>query len=123
MKVIKGENNCFFDVDDTLTLTYRPSGSLYPVVWVKDPLTRHRSIKRYVHEPMVRLLKEEIHRGATVFVWSRGGYEWAAEVLKALKIKSTKLYVLSKPHAYFDDIPIEQWLTNRVYLQPGTNYK
>ena len=80
-------------------------------------------IKVGVHEPMVRLLKEESHRGSHIVVWSRGGYEWATNVLKALCIEDYVDQVMSKPSAYFDDKDISEWLKYRVYLKPDTIYK
>lgn len=123
MKIINNELVTFHDVDDTLVMSEplpKKKGKKY--VNVFDPITNGYVIMR-VHEPNVRLLKEEKHRGSFVIVWSKGGYEWASNVLIALELERYVDLVLTKPHAYFDDKPIDSWLTNRIYLDPDTIYK
>ncbi len=108
-----------FDVDGTLVL---PAADRGEHVNVYDPI-EHKLIRMRVHEPMVRLLKEEHHRGNFVIVWSRGGYEWAAEVVKALKLEDYVHLISDKPFVIFDDLPVEDWLKYRVFLPPDTVYK
>jgi len=118
MRVIKSENIKFFDIDGTLILPYTTG----PAIYVYDAVTR-KDIKMQAHEPNVRLLLEEKHRGSTIIVWSMGGYEWAANVVRALNLVTKVDFVMSKPLAYFDDVPIDEWLRFRVFLDPNMKYK
>lgn len=110
-----------WDIDGTLILPYDKTQKQLAVD-VYDAIT-NKYIKMAVHEPMVRLLREEHHRGGHIVVWSRGGYEWAANVIRALDLTSCVHLVMSKPMAYFDDVPIAEWLPYRVYLDPKMQYK
>lgn len=122
MQIVKSERIIPFDVDQTLVLTITPESLSLLEVDVYDPITE-KFLKMHVHEPMVRLLKEESHRGGHIVVWSRGGYEWAANVVKALHLEQYVDVVMSKPLVYFDDKNVDEWLKDRVYLEPGTVYK
>lgn len=124
-KVIKNENIVFVDCDDTLILhtnAFDMSCNLRDRVNVKDPLGEADIIVE-VHAPMVRLLKEEFHRGSHIIVWSRGGYQWASNIVDALKLNKYVHQIMSKPIAYFDDKDISEWLKYRVYLKPDQTYK
>jgi len=123
MKTVKSEHVVFFDIDQTLIL-YKdtPGADTEPVVLVLDPI-RNKRIEFKEHTAMTRLMREEYHRGAYIVVWSRGGYEWAANVIEALGLEECVQQVMSKPVAYFDDKPVAEWMNNRVYLEPGTPYK
>lgn len=113
----------FVDIDGTLIIHLDPKyHDLSFSVKVEDPLGIS-PIYVEAHHTMIRLLKEEHQRGACIKVWSRGGWEWAQNVIIALKLENYVDEVMDKPMVYFDDVPIEQWLTNRVYLPPGTPYK
>lgn len=126
MIVIKNENVRPFDIDDTLIYEYNPEtnpkGTAAKTVSIKDPLTGGM-IVMCVHESMVRLLKEEYHRGSHIIVWSRGGYEWAAAVITALNLQQYVNEVYSKPMVYFDDKDVSEWMPSRVYLPPNSRYK
>lgn len=122
MKVVIQEHTVFFDVDDTLILT-SGSDALESTIQVKDPLDKEHYIAVKKHSAMIRLLKEEAQRGSYVVVWSRGGWEWAQNVVQALDIEQYVDQVMTKPLAYFDDKDIKEWLTYRVYIPPGVRYK
>lgn len=124
MTIIRSENIKPFDCDETLVLhnINNPAYSELPLIQVDDAVTGG-SIEVRVNENMVRLLEEEKSRGATVVVWSRGGYQWAADVVKALDINLSVDIIMSKPTFYFDDTPVEKWMESRVYLTPETSYK
>lgn len=121
VKQIKG-NPVFFDVDETLIMHTRDLSSSSTTVKVYCEIEGRNLIFR-VNEPMVRLLKEEHAKGAFVFVWSRGGNQWATDVIKALDLEYYVNLTLDKPLVYFDDKPVEEWLIYRVYLSPDTVYK
>lgn len=123
MKVIKSESVMCFDVDNTLVIHEKYISSVYAdTVRIFDPVEGKVILMRK-NKPMIRLLREEVHRGSRVIVWSRGGYEWASLVLTALGLEDLDILVMSKPVAYFDDKPVNEWLTNRIYLDPNEPYK
>jgi len=123
MKTITNDDVAFFDVDQTLVLAIdTPVNPSNKKVAVYDSLTE-KFITLYIHEPMVRILREQKRRGSIVIVWSRGGYEWAKNVVNALDLEGCVDYVMSKPKVYFDDLPVKKWLKDRVYLDPKSNYK
>lgn len=125
MIVIKNENIRPFDVDGTLIYAFDSSTMIYKehkTVSIKDSVTGGMLVM-CVHEPMIRLMKEEYHRGSHIIVWSRGGYEWAANVVIALGLESIVKEVYSKPMVYFDDVSVNEWMPSRVYLPPNSRYK
>lgn len=124
MTVIENEQMVFVDVDGTLIIHVDPDDTSHglKLLDVLDPVTNSHVIVG-INEPMVRLVKEEWHRGSHVFVWSRGGYAWAANVVKALGLAPCVHFVLSKPLVYFDDLESSEWLKHRVFLDPKTVYK
>lgn len=122
MRVIKNEKTVFCDVDHTLILPVDKNEYPGAEVQVYDSISE-KFIKMIAHEPNIRLLIEEKSRGSLIIVWSRGGYTWAEDVLRALKLESYVDYVMTKPMVYIDDLPIQEWLPYRVYLQPDVVYK
>lgn len=122
MIIIKNEHLVPFDCDGTLIVENTEDNDHLEFVSVKDPVTGGY-IGMRAHGPNIRLLKEEHHRGSHIIVWSRGGYEWASNVIRALKLESYVNEVYTKPHVYFDDLDIKEWLTQRVYLPTNSRYK
>lgn len=123
MVVTKNENISPFDVDGTLVIQRDYADINQKEVCIRDPLDASRMIIMAIHEPMVRLLKEEAAKGFHIIVWSRGGWGWAEAVVKALDIEQYVNEVKTKPLVYFDDLPVEQWLPYRVFLSPDSKYK
>lgn len=123
MVVIKNEKVAPFDVDSTLVMHQDPE-SIYSSekVFVKDSVSGGTIVVR-INRPMVRLLKEEHARGAFVIVWSRGGYQWAADVIKALGLSKCVNLVITKPGSYYDDLEVQAWLKDRIYIGPNEIYK
>ena len=119
MQIIKNENIKPFDVDNTLTCDPKDTSFKVDVV---DPVTKGW-LTIGVNENMVRLLLEEKQRGAFILVWSRGGYEWAKNVLIAIDIVDKVDLVMSKPLAYFDDTPVKKWMKDRIFIGPKERYK
>lgn len=119
MNVIKSENVKPFDVDGTLICDKDESDYH---IYVLDPLTK-KNMCVGVNRNMIRLLMEEKQRGAFIIVWSRGGYQWAKNVLNALMLENQVDLVMSKPLAYFDDIPVKKWMKDRVFIGPKEKYK
>lgn len=106
---IKGDKFVYFDVDDTLidwnkrdtdaALAFlNPSDNS---IWCLEPKW-----------DIVKKLKEHKRNGDTVIVWSQGGWDWAEEVIKTLKIESYVDAVMTKPHQYYDDLHSNEWMKN-----------
>jgi len=112
-----------FDIDQTLIL-HKKSSEICPLnlVRVKDTIA-DRIICVEAHRPMIRLLEEEHASGKYIVAWSRGGAKWAAAVITALGLTDKVNLVLTKPLVYFDDKEANEWMQNRVYIEPGTVYK
>lgn len=128
MQVIRHENVVYVDVDSTLVMHINFAANdnylKYVALKVVDPINSDKTILVRRNEPMLRLLEEEHHRGSFIVVHSRGGYEWAENVIKALGYNHwDKLLIMSKPLAYFDDKPVQEWLPYRVYIGPDEIYK
>ena len=125
LKTIRSERTIFVDIDDTLVMHEADKdipGAQYALI--KDPVTAG-IIRLRINEPMLRLVHEELSRGSQVFIWSRGGYQWAENVAVALALDAflKDIYILTKPFAYFDDSDVSSWMKDRVYLSPDTVYK
>lgn len=119
MRTIRSDNNWMIDVDDTL------------IIWDEK---HERTLKMY--EPLlgqyihiapnwnnIRLVKEKHIRGATIFVWSQGGYRWAEAVVKALGLEGYIEFVMSKPSGIIDDLPASEWMPKPICLNPDKPYK
>lgn len=111
-----------FDVDSTLVYPNAPGTENMPTVDVLDPVSNEKILLRY-NPNMARLLQEEHQRKSFVIVWSRSGWEWAHNCVVALGLEEYVDQVMSKPTAYFDDSPVEQWLKDRVFIEPNVVYK
>lgn len=124
MKVITNELPLPFDVDDTLVMHSVPELMKdSELVYVPDPLDKSRDIRLRKNLPMIRLLKEEYSRGGLIIVWSKGGFQWAKNVVEALGLEEHVHYVMTKPRAYCDDKDVSSWLKERIYIEPGISYK
>ncbi len=108
-----------FDIDGTLVV--HRSESLYSVN-VLDPLTG-KTLVMGKNLAMIRLLKEEKHRGGFIVAWSRGGYEWATNVIQALELEEFVDIVMDKPLVYFDNEEVTNWMKDRVFIGPDVKYK
>lgn len=74
------------------------------------------------HEPHIKLLMNHKARGKTIIVWSQGGYQWAEAVVKALGLTEHVDFIMSKPRAYVDDLPVQEWMKDRIYINPDSNW-
>lgn len=121
MTILKSEQLACFDCDDTLVM-HRTIKATDRVVAVTNP---HSGEQYYlaVHQPHVRILKERKARGATILVWSQGGWAWAEAVVKALELQDYVDIVCSKPALYVDDKPASQWMEFHTYLKEDSAYK
>lgn len=127
--IIKNEYVVFVDCDDTLVMHVKQSDiPIEDLVCVKDTVLGDKGEFPYItmqrNRPMIRLVHEEIARGATIIIFSRGGYQWAENVAIAVGLYPHKnVIIMSKPLAYLDDKPVEEWLKYRVYIAPDVVYK
>ncbi len=121
MNVIKNDKVICFDVDDTLVLWEEQKGAVFPMSSIDIECPHDESMMTvYIHQPHVKLLKNHLSRGSTVLVWSQGGHAWAEAVIRALDINHENLYILSKPLTYVDDLPVTEWMKDRIYISPGS---
>lgn len=86
----------FVDIDDTLVRSF--GSKRIPMTAVIDQVLR---------------LKEE---GATLYLWSSGGADYARSTAEELGITHCFSEFLPKPTVYVDDQPVHQWsLCRHVY--------
>ena len=116
MKVLAESNITSCDVDGTL------------VLWTKDATVNKtgtipfqyggETIYLYPHIPHIRFIKHCFLRGDYVEVWSQNGYEWAEQVVKALKLEDYVDIVRSKPTRHIDDkVELGDIVGNRIFLK------
>lgn len=117
---IKNERVIWVDVDDTL-IVHGVHKSL-KMTEVADDVNKG-IIMVYRHEQNIRLVKEEFSRGSYVIVHSKGGHQWAADVVEALGLSPYVNQILTKPTAYIDDKPVSEWLTDRIFIPHTQSYK
>lgn len=122
MKVISNENVVFFDVDDTLVMWDRTANDPFKTyIYITDPYDE-KQMRLEVHTPHVKLLKNLKARENTIVVWSQSGYEWSEAVVKALNITEYVDYCMTKPKTYVDDLPVTDWLVDRIYISPQSDW-
>lgn len=119
-QIIESENIVMYDVDDTLVMWEQGSTSAREVV-VIDPYDG-KPVYLRMHEPHVKLLQRHKARGKFVIVWSQGGYQWAQAVVNALGLNESVDLIMSKPRSYVDDLPVTEWMKDRIYISPDSNW-
>lgn len=113
MRINKAELRVEIDVDSTL-VTPKPSVRIVPL-WLDYygmgkklyPIARH-----------IELLKAYKARGYQVTVHSANGFQWAQNVIKALKLTEYVDVVETKAIKYVDDRPADDWM-QRVFIPEG----
>jgi predicted phosphatase len=114
MQVIPNDRILAVDVDGTLVdtlnhITISPylvlnyGNSIYKLA------PRRFNIDLMIHHKRVR--------GYFIMVWSANGVVWAERVVKLLGLEQYVDLVITKPLEYIDDKPVEQWMTNRIWLE------
>lgn len=123
MQVINNDRILPFDVDDTLICwSCDPNTPDVHLISIVDPYDGQTFWVRK-HMPHIKLLKNHLARGTQVIVWSQGGYEWAHTVLKALGFSDNdNIIVMSKPQSYVDDLPIQEWAKDRIFISPDSKW-
>ena len=115
---LKDTITIYFDVDDTLIM-WDQSGTKWSD---KDevvirPDSNYPVLARPHHEH-IKLLKKHKQHGEVVIVWSAGGAQWAADVVRALKLEDYVDVCASKPEVYYDDMPIKVWMPSKNSYKP-----
>lgn len=120
MQTIKNEQLIMFDVDDTLIMWGKIKKG-HKAVSVTNPYDGEQNILRK-HLAHIKILKDRKSRGATIVVWSHGGYRWAEAVVRALKLEQYVDFCATKPFMYVDDTTAENILGERLYISPDSKY-
>jgi hypothetical protein len=121
MRQIKNNRTIFCDVDGTLVV--HTNDTIQDYIAVPDCVNLGKYVKVIPHWNNIRILKEEHVRGAFVVVWSKGGNQWAADVIVTLGLESYVDIIMDKPTAYIDDLPIEVWCPDRIFIPIDSAYK
>lgn len=114
VKTIKTHKVIPFDVDDTLIL-WRPDDKTN-LIKIKHPMYTNAHFHVKPNKKAIDLLNKHKAAGDFIIVWSAGGYDWALNIVKALKLKDKVDLIMTKPDLYYDDLPVQEWMTNRVDL-------
>lgn len=118
-KIIENEQVIFIDCDDTLVMWNHENFDKKIVII--DPYDS-RELTLGIHEGHLKVLRDRSKRGAHIIVWSAGGYQWAAAVVKALGIESHVHQIMSKPFMYLDDKTAEEIMGTRLFLGFDSKY-
>jgi FMN phosphatase YigB (HAD superfamily) len=117
MITLDNEMVVMFDVDDTLVMWsdkfHTPETGKIEFVDPYDDTTLYLK----PHRKHINFLKQLKARGYTIIVWSGGGYRWAKAVVETLGLKDSVDVVMTKPAKFVDDLPANEVLVNRVYLE------
>lgn len=84
MVIVNNDLNLFVDIDNTLA------------TWKGDNWEGHAGV--------IKLIKKFHRRGLMVIAWSAGGAQWAASVVKELKLEEYVSYCMAKPRWFCDDL-------------------
>lgn len=102
---------CYFDVDDTL-IEWKLCDEHDPDAVKID--NGHVFYKRRIQDHIDELKNQKM-TGNIVVVWSAGGAEWAATVIKALDLEDYVDVCLTKPDFYYDDKDVDDWFPTKRY--------
>ena len=76
---------------------------------VDDTLIRSVGPKRIPMPSVVARVKALFDDGATLYLWSSGGAEYARAAAAELGLEQCFVGFLPKPDAYLDDQPVHEW--------------
>lgn len=112
MVEFKDNRTCYFDVDDTLVEWKLCSERDVDAIRIEQD--GHVFYKKCIVDH-VEELKNQKMTGNTVVVWSAGGAEWAATVIKALNLEEYVDVCLTKPDFYYDDKDVQDWFPRKRF--------
>ena len=115
MRIIPCVCPTYYDVDGTL-IKWNPSPKEVEKHGIEFK-NGNLSMIIVPHRVHIEQLKRSKIRGHTVIVWSAGGYQWAADVIKALKLEKYVDVVIEKPTFVWDDLQPEQFMHKSSYLE------
>lgn len=111
--LIKNELTAFFDVDQTLIMAGYETHK--DVITIMCPYTKEE-LKLVPHKHHIKILKDQKARGYHITVWSANGWQWVDSVLTALGLWEYVDEGRGKSIKFFDDLPADQVLGTRVYI-------
>jgi hypothetical protein len=116
MQVFETDQVICCDVDDTLLMWSNKYTQPHEgAIAITDPYDG--SVNYLIpHKRHVELIKKQKGRGLLVIVWSAAGVLWAEAAVKALELESFVDIVLTKPSKYIDDLPVQEWMGDRIYI-------
>lgn len=105
----------FSDVDDTLIFEYA-HGEYDLREWIT--LDYYGTpVDRVISKKHVNFLKSLRARGYYIIVMTGNGKQWADEVVDKLGLKDIVSQTMMKPLKYLDDLPCQEWMGTRIYLE------
>ena len=114
MKTFEERKTVFFDVDDTLCEWYPCSEGEKDATYFN--VNGHEFYKKAIM-PNINGLKAHHRAGHLVVVWSAGGSNHAANVIRALGIEDYVDVILTKPDYYYDDKPAIEWMPEEAQFK------
>lgn len=123
MIVLETEQLLCVDIDNTLLMW----GTAYEHDRTKrcafvDPYNGNVSYVN-VNSANLKIFKDRLKRGAKFIVWSQSGWQWAKACMESLSLNDNEnIIVTSKPIAYLDDKPCQEWMGDRVNLDMNDAY-
>jgi len=115
------QKTVYFDVDDTLVLWEMPITAANEHEFVKfDFPDENYSVMLKPHQKHIQDLKACYNSNYNVVVWSQGGSDWAAMVVKKLGLSEYVDIIVNKPDFWYDDLTNDYVLeeTFRRWKQP-----
>jgi hypothetical protein len=76
---------------------------------VDDTLIRSAGTKAVPAPSVIECVRRLKGDGAALYLWSSGGAEYCAEEAERLGITDCFVGFLTKPNAYIDDQPVQEW--------------
>lgn len=127
MQILECKRPIYFDVDDTLVLWHVNLDDV-PKVKIISPPSKHfvgqleefevPEYEEYLtpHLKHIEELKKLKLKGHTIIVWSQGGHDWAASVVKGLNLEEYVDYVIEKPTKYYDDLDSRTFMGHNIFI-------
>lgn len=117
MIVIRNDQTVYVDVDETLIL-WDCDPSHPDAFWIGGQCVRS-------HKKHIDQVKKHKARGHQIVIWTQGGYDWAEQAVKLLKLEDYVDLVIRKPMWFYDDITASEFMPeiNRIYYDPDKEYK